>query len=158
MQIAESWLFHSFFLIVFVMLNKFKSCFECGGKCCKFFSVPEEFKNKIHTEGIPLEFYAVDPRHNPQRYFELHQGIHISGDGKRFHAGAEVKTCIMDTRFGRHVIIYSQCSKLGENSHCEIYEDRPLTCRLFDERTVEYYNVPSGCIYDPGGYGEDFGV
>ena len=139
------------------MPEKFKNCFDCGGKCCKFFSVPEEFKDMIHTDGIPLSFYAVDLGHNPQRYFEIHKGIHISGDGKRFIAGDEVKTFIMDTRFGRQLIVYSRCSKLDENGCCVIYDDRPATCRMFDEKTVEYYNVPSGCIYDPGGYGEDFG-
>ncbi len=139
------------------MPEKFKNCFECGGKCCKFFSVPEEFKDMIHTGGVPLSFYAVDPDHNPQRYFEIHEGIHISGDGKRFIAADDVGTCIMDTRFGRQLIVYSRCSKLDENGCCAIYDDRPATCRMFDEKTVEYYNVPSGCIYDPGGYGEVFG-
>jgi len=140
------------------MPEKFKNCFECGGKCCKFLSVPEEFKDMIHTDGVPLEFYADDPDPGLQLYFELHEGIHISGDGKRFIAGDDIETCIIDTRFERQLIVYSRCSKLDENGRCVIYEDRPAICRMFDERTVEYYNVPSGCIYDPGGYGDDFGV
>lgn len=123
-----------------------------------FFSVPAEYQGVIHTHGVPVELYAFDLDPDPRRYFEIHEGITLNFSGDRFVVGNNVRTFIMETRLGRQIIVYSRCTKLDENNRCTIYPDRPATCRVFDESSVEYYNVPAGCIYDPGDCGEEFGV
>ncbi|MFC1607368.1 YkgJ family cysteine cluster protein [Candidatus Latescibacterota bacterium] len=138
--------------------NKYHDCFECGGTCCKFFGVPLADRNRIYTTGVLIEMYRDKNELNPRRYFELHRGIRITEDGKCFIADSDVKTRLISTRLGIQLIVYSTCTKLGDNARCTIYDTRPDMCRSFDEQTVEFYHVPEGCIYDTGGFGENFGI
>ncbi len=138
--------------------NKFHDCFECGGKCCHFFGVPLEYRTIIHTKGVLIDIYKDKLDSNPRRYFEIRKGIRISDDGTRFVVDNSIKIRMVDTRLGIQLLVYSTCAKLDKNARCSIYSSRPGICRNFDETTVDYYLVPSGCIYDPGDCGEDFGV
>ena len=131
-----------------VKMKKYRDCFECGGKCCKFLSVPEEYRRLLNTRGVPVDLYAFDLDPDPRRYFEIHEGVTLIANRTRFIVAKNIRTRIMDTQIGKQIIIYSRCTKLDENSRCIIYEDRPVTCRIFDESTVELFSVPLGCIYD----------
>jgi len=135
----------------------YHDCFECGGKCCKFFGVPGNYENVLHTDGVPLSIYRSDLEPNPRRYFELHEGVTINDSGDRFIVSKYVRTELKNTRrFGRYIIVYSKCTKLGENGECTIYPDRPDMCKNFVARTAGRYLVLAGCIFDPGNLGEHF--
>ncbi|MBA7482532.1 hypothetical protein ES707_18023 [subsurface metagenome] len=138
--------------------KKFRDCFECDGKYCNFFGAPAKYSDIIHTAGVLIDLYRDEFALNSGRYFEIHEGITISEDGKRFIIGKNIDVRIMDTRLGRQLIVYSKCTKLDEKDRCTIYNERPDMCRNFNEKTAKYYHIPSGCKYDPGGCGEDFGV
>ena len=138
--------------------KKFRDCFECGGKCCKFFGVPMEYHEIIHTAGVLIDLYRDKFDMNPRRYFDIRHGITITDDGTHFVVDRSIPVRTVDTRLGIQLIVYSVCTKLDENARCSIYETRPDMCRNFTVETVDFYHVPLGCIYDPGGCGEDFGV
>ena len=138
--------------------KKFRDCFECGGKCCHFFGVPQEYRSIIRTKGVLIDIYKDKLYSDPRRYFEIRKGITITDDGKRFVVDSGIKIRTVDTHLGIQLLVYSTCMKLDKNARCSICSSRPGICRNFDETTVDYYLVPSGCKYDPGGCGEDFGV
>jgi Fe-S-cluster containining protein len=108
---------------------KFKSCTECGAKCCKFFS-------------IPLSVYVSELDPDPERYFSLHENLRV-----------------VNTRYGKEIIVYSRCRELKEDNSCDIYGNHPELCKNFTKKTAHRYCVPHGCIYDEDDlFGEDFGV
>ena len=107
----------------------YKNCRECGAKCCKFIS--------ISIDEFPEEMDS-----SPERYFNLHEHVRV-----------------VDTRYGREVVILSRCTALAEDNTCRIYGDRPDMCRNFNEENIHQYCVPKGCKYDPDDlYGEDYGI
>ena len=117
-----------------------------------------EYREIIHTTGVLINLYRDAFDMNPLRYFEIRHGITITDNGNRFVIARSIPVRTVDTRLGIQLIVYSSCTKLDENARCTIYETRPHMCRNFTEETVDFYHVPLGCIYDPGGCGEDFGV
>lgn len=107
----------------------YKDCRECGAQCCKFIS-------------ISLGEFPEELDSNPERYFNLHENIRV-----------------VETRYGKEIVIYSPCRALREDNTCSIYADRPDMCRNFNERNLHLYCVPRGCKYDPDDrYGDDYGV
>lgn len=138
----------------------YHDCFECGGKCCKFFGIPKDYENVMHTEGVPLQIYQPkDYEMNPQQYFEIHEGIELNTAGDKFIVSKKIRTKVYNTkRFDGCIIVYSKCTKFDENGKCSIYEERPGMCKNFVARTAHIYFVPNGCIFDPGNLGEDFGI
>ena len=138
--------------------QKFRGCFECGGKCCKFFGAPMEYRDVLYTSGVPIDIYRDRLERNPKRYFEMRIGLTISPDGERFIVDRSVPVRIIATRFGAELVVYSICSKLDIQGRCSIYQNRPDMCRNFTDKTVDDYLVPRGCMYDNKDSGEDFGV
>ena len=136
----------------------YHDCFECGGKCCKFFGVPIKYISNIHTEGVPLKIYQSDLEMSPQKYFEIHEGIELNPTGDKFIVSKKIKTKVYNTRLSEYVIVYSKCTKLGEDGKCSIYKERSDMCKNFVARTAHMYLVLNGCIFDPGNLGEDFGI
>jgi Fe-S-cluster containining protein len=107
----------------------FKNCQECGAKCCRIFS-------------IPLSEYISDLDNDPETYFNLHENVKV-----------------IDTRYGKEIVVYSRCRELREDNTCSIYGNHPDLCKNFTEKTAHRYCVPRGCIYDPDGmFGEEFGI
>ena len=138
------------------MSDFFRDCQECGAKCCKFFGVPAEYENDIRNQGVPLKKYDPCLEHHPEDYFKLHEGVTVRNE--RFVIAPEVRTLRKTCRLGKYLIVYSQCRKLDKDGRCMIYNKRPDMCRNFVARTAESYLVPSGCIFDHCGLGEDFGI
>lgn len=134
----------------------FRDCKECGAKCCRFFGIPADYRDVMHESGVPMEIYQSDLEPDPSHYFSLREGITIRGGHIIVDEG--VPTREMNTRLGRNVIVYSRCKALAEDDSCSIYEQRPESCRNFVARTAHLYFVPAGCIFDPGGLGEQYGV
>ena len=107
----------------------YADCRECGAKCCKFIS-------------ISLNEFPSELDRNPERYFNLHKHMRV-----------------VETRYGKEIVISTRCSALREDNTCSIYEDRPEFCRNFTGETARFYCVPKGCKYDPDDlYGVDFGI
>lgn len=125
---------------------KFSSCQECGGRCCKDFGIPLEYVKSMFNHGVPIDIFKSKLDENPRRYFELHDGITISDDGKRFIVGINIDLKV--DKSGGYIHILSKCSKLSEKGECMIYDERPDVCRNFTEETKEFYNVPEGCKYE----------
>ena len=107
----------------------YKDCIECGAKCCKFIA-------------ISLDEFDDEMDPHPERYFTLHENLRV-----------------VETRFGKEIVIESRCKALREDNTCSIYEDRPDMCRNFVAKNIHRYCVPRGCKYDPNDrYGADYGV
>jgi len=134
----------------------YRDCLECGSQCCKFFCVPVEYQNALRTTGVPLALYRSELDRDPSRYFAFHEGVRVSGD--RFTIDKNIPTHLKETRFGTFIVVSSACQKLSDGGKCSIYDLRPEMCRNFVANTAGQYCVPKGCIYDEGGFGEDFGV
>lgn len=107
----------------------YKNCQECGARCCKFIS-------------ISIEEFPENMDGNPERYFTLHENVKV-----------------VETRYGKEIVISSRCKALSDDNTCSIYDDRPDMCRNFNEENIHLYCVPRGCKYDPDDlYGEDYGI
>ena len=135
----------------------YRDCLECGSQCCKFLCVPVEYQNVLRTTGVPLALYRSELDQDPRRYFEIHEGVMVSGDC--FTIAKNIPTHLKETRLGTFIVISSTCRKLSTGGLCSIYSLRPDMCRNFVVSTAGNYCVPKGCIYDTEGeFGEDYGV
>ena len=134
----------------------YRDCQECGSQCCRFFGVPADQRDNIRTEGVPLDLYRSELEGQPERYFELREGVTVR-DGV-FVVDEDVRIEEGEFRLGRYLMVHSRCKELGEDGGCRVYANRPDMCRNFVAQTAEKYMVPAGCIFDHNGLGEDFGV
>ena len=123
---------------------KYNNCHECGGKCCLGFGLPLDYIKVMFNYGVPLDLFKSKLDENPRRYFELHKGITISDDGKRFIVDLKTDLKIIDG----YIMVLSKCTQLSPDGKCLIYETRPDMCRNFNKENKEFYNVPAGCKYE----------
>lgn len=121
----------------------YHDCEECGGKCCKNFSVPMAFSMVLHSTGVPIGLFKSELDMNPRRYFELHDGVTISEDGCRAIIAGRIK---IEPR-GRHLLVNSVCTMLSPEGRCMDYDNRPDMCKNFTKATMNRYIVPDGCKY-----------
>ena len=137
---------------------RYGDCFECRGRCCKFFGVPVQFENDLKTIGVPLVMYKSALEPDPAKYFGLHKGVTIKDD--KFIVAKDIRVERKTTkRFGPYLIVHSICGKLTKDGKCSIHSERPSMCKNFTKETATQYEVPWGCMYDTdGSLGEDFGV
>lgn len=132
----------------------YRDCSECGGACCKFFTIPLEFKDVINTTGVPLNWYISDLESNPSIYFSMHEGITVIG--QNFIVDKDCETEIKKNHKNEDVIVVkSKCTNLDVENEgkCRIYSNRPSMCKNFVAYTAIKYNVPLGCIFDSGNIG-----
>jgi Fe-S-cluster containining protein len=127
---------------------KFKDCAECGGQCCMGFGVPVEYELALRTIGVPLALYRSNLDLYPRRYFELHTGVTISEDGKRFIVAEKVPVRRVETPTWDYLFVDSRCTMLNDKGHCMIYDTRPDMCKSFTAETKKSYYVPMGCKYE----------
>jgi Fe-S-cluster containining protein len=112
------------------------------------FGVPVEYELTMRTIGVPLGLYKSELEPDPRRYFELHEGVAISEDGKRFIVSVDIPTRKVETATGNYLDVRSRCTMLNDRGRCVIYDARPDICKNFTAETAKFYNVPEGCKYE----------
>jgi len=122
---------------------KFESCAECGGRCCTGLSIPKKYAARVYTTGVPISLYESALDRDPRRYFELHDGVTISKDGKNFIVAPRIPIYPKDGS----IFVDSRCLMLNSRGRCIIYLTRPDMCRNFTKETAQHYTVPEGCKY-----------
>jgi Fe-S-cluster containining protein len=127
----------------------FKSCSECGGRCCKGFGIDIQERKAIFTTGILLTEFKNTSVEDTRRYFDFHQSIIMLDNGERFIIDCETHVREADSPHGRYLYVESPCIMLNDRGRCMIYDDRPDMCKAFNEKTIQFYIVPDGCIYEP---------
>lgn len=103
------------------------NCVGCGA-CCRGRYVPltldeaEAWLRRGHRVSILLEAFAIDEdQGDPARY------RHNASRGTRVKSG-NLDICVIAI-FAADAI--SGCPNLGEGNACQIYEQRPLVCRIY---------------------------
>lgn len=99
-----------------VLKNAELPCEECGGQCCRYaaFTV-EEWKLVRRKYGLPAGAKAMPVRLLPGKVDALPHG----GPGMVLVAAGSAD---------------GTCAYLGEGGRCNVYEDRPESCRTYGIR------------------------
>ena len=123
----------------------YQNCDECGGQCCKSFSIPMIYKDIACTTGVPVGIFENILNPDPRRYLELHKGVTIVDGGENFI----IDRAIAMREDGDQLLIESECTMLNDRGRCMIYNFRPAVCKNMHSLTLEFYNVPERCKYLP---------
>ena len=97
-----------------------QSCEACGGKCCRYITVP------IERPRTQKDYDLI-------RWYLLHKNVKVFED--RGH--------------NWFIEFITPCKRLGPDSKCQAYDDRPLVCS-------DYGVGKPGCEYTKNPYGEVF--
>lgn len=103
------------------------NCVGCGA-CCKGRYVPltlseaEAWLRRGHRVSVLLEAFAIDEEKGGDTHYR-----HNASRGARVRSG-NLDICVIAIFVAD---VMSGCPNLGEGNACQIYEQRPLVCRIY---------------------------
>ena len=86
-------------------------CARCGAKCCSYFCF------QIDEPGTFEDYENI-------RWFLLHRGVSVH----------------IDDQDDWYISIANECTRLGDDGKCGIYENRPRICRTYQTDGCDFTN------------------